>query len=76
MQESKEAVVAVRAATVVRRAVCIEPALGLELESVGAPEGGGGVDRPGCEDDGGAFGDELVCEGGIVCGDAHGEGYW
>lgn len=38
MQESKETVVAVRTAAVVGRAIGIEPTLGLELESVWAPE--------------------------------------
>ena len=74
MQERQETVIAVRAAAVVRRAVGVEPALGFELESVGAPERGGGVDGPGREDDGGAFGDEVAGEGGVVGGDAHGEG--
>lgn len=75
MQESKETVITIRTAAVVRRAISVQPALGLELESVGAPEGCGGVNGPGSEDDGRAFGDELACECGVVGGDAHGEGY-
>ena len=75
VQESEEAVVTISSAAVVRRAISVQPALGLELESVGAPEGCGGVNGPGSEDDGRAFGDELACECGVVGGDAHGEGY-
>jgi hypothetical protein len=75
MQESEETVIAVRPATVVRRAVCVQPTLGLELKSVGAPEGCGGVDGPGSEDDGRTFGDEVTGERGVVGGDAHGEGH-
>lgn len=75
MQEGKETVVAVRTATVVRRAIGVEPTLRLELEGVWAPEGCGSVDSPGCEDDGRALGDELACERGVVGGNAHSESY-
>lgn len=75
VQERQESVVAVRAAAVVGRAVGVEPALGLEVERVRAPERRGRVDGVGGEDDVRVFGDEVAGEGGVVRGDAHGEGH-
>jgi hypothetical protein len=73
MQEGKEAVVAVGAAAVICLAIRVQPAFGFELKRVRTPEGGGSVDGPGSENDGRAFGDELIGKGGVIRGDAHGE---
>lgn len=74
MQERQKAVITLRAAAVVSRAIGVEPALWFELERVRAPEGRGGVDRPGGEDDGRVLRDEVAGQCGVVGGHAHGEG--
>lgn len=56
------------------RLLGVEPALRYEFAGVGAPQLGRGVDGPGRERDGCAFGDGLAGNNGVADGDSDGEG--
>ena len=72
VQERQKRVVGTRAPTA--RLAGREPALGVELGGIGAPEGGAGVHGPGGEDDFRAFRHELAEDGRVDGGVAEGEG--
>lgn len=73
MQERRDRVIGVGAARV--RFALAHPPVRIELFGVGSPERVGGVDGPRGDDDGGAGGDEVACDGGVALGLAEREGH-
>ena len=74
MQEGNLRKVGRRAARVISRAVGVDPPLGEESVSVGAPELGAAVDSVGTEYDARALGDVLAGDGGVADGFADRDG--